>query len=328
MEILRDVGPSLTVQGAAIRGAARASYEAGILERRIAFWVVLIPFLALLAGIALLLRSSVGRTELLLLVLMYWVSHIGIGLGYHRHFSHRSFQTTRPIKAIFAIMGSTAAQGPVVQWAATHRRHHMLSDHAGDPHSPHLHQPGFWNTLRGFWHAHTGWMFEPEVYDWVLYVPELVQDRMMMKLNRLYFVWVFLGLAVPAALGYWLIGGWRGAFDGLLWGGLIRIALGHHSTWSVNSICHIFGTRPYRSNDYSRNNPLMAIAVFGEGWHNNHHAFPSSAFHGLKWWQVDFHAYVIRSLSLFGLAWNIKRPSQEALKQKSMAHVQDLPLAS
>src|SRR5580658_7202048 len=192
MEVL-DTNPSL-----GLRGATRASYEAHVLERRIAFWVVLIPFLALLVGIILLLRSAVGRVELLLLLGMYWISHIGIGLGYHRHFSHRSFQTTRPIKAILAIMGSTAAQGPVVQWAATHRRHHTLSDHPGDPHSPHLHEPGFMNTLRGFWHAHTGWMFEPEVYDWVLYVPELVKDKTLMRLNRLYFLWVFLGLALPS----------------------------------------------------------------------------------------------------------------------------------
>lgn len=319
---------SEAVQPHSLRGAARASHEALVMERRIAFWVVLIPFLALIFGAFLLLRSAVGRIELLLLFGMYWVSHIGIGLGYHRHFSHRSFQTTRPIKAIFAIMGSMAAQGPVVQWAATHRRHHNFSDHEGDPHSPHLHAPGFMNTMRGVWHAHTGWMFEPEVYDWVLYVPELVKDRMLMKLNRLYFVWVLLGLAIPAALGYWLIGGWHGAFDGLLWGGLIRIALGHHSTWSVNSICHLFGKRPYRSNDYSRNNPIMAIVVFGEGWHNNHHAFPSSAFHGLRWWQVDPHAYVIRTLALFNWAWDMKRPSAAAMKQKSMANPERLPLAS
>jgi stearoyl-CoA desaturase (delta-9 desaturase) len=311
-----------------LRGATRASHEAQVLERRIAFWVVLIPFLALLAGIVLLWRSAVGRIELLLLLGMYWISHIGVGLGYHRHFSHRSFQTTRPIKTMLAIMGSTAAQGPVVQWVATHRRHHTLSDHPGDPHSPHLHEPGFLGTIRGFWHAHTGWMFETEVYDWVHYVPELVKDKTLMRLNRLYFVWVFLGLALPSVLGYWLIGGWRGALGGFLWGGLIRIALVHHSTWSVNSICHLFGTRPYRSNDFSRNNPIMAIAVFGDGWHNNHHAFPSSAFHGLEWWQVDLHAYLIRFFALFGLAWDLKRPSAEAVRQKSTSYVQDLPKAS
>jgi stearoyl-CoA desaturase (Delta-9 desaturase) len=296
--------------------ATRASYEAQLLQRRLAFWVVLVPFLALLIGIVLLCRSAVGRIELLLLFGMYWASHIGAGLGFHRYFSHRSFQTTKTIKALLAILGSMAAQGPVVQWAATHRRHHQFSDREGDPHSPHVHEPGIINAVRAWWHAHIGWLFDPQVNDWVLHVPELVKDKLIMRLNRLYFVWVFLGLALPSLLGYWLIGGVRGTLDGLLWGGLIRIALGHHSIWSVNSLCHMFGTRPYRSNDNSRNNLFLAIAVFGDGWHNNHHAFPSSAFHGLDWWQIDLHGYVLRALAMVGLAWDVKRPSQGALQQK------------
>lgn len=298
------------------------------MERHIAFWVVLVPFLALLVGVVLLLRSAVGRVELSLLLGMYWVSHLGAGLGFHRYFSHRSFQTTRTIRATLAIMGSMAAQGPVMQWAATHRRHHNFSDREGDPHSPHLHAPGFKNILRGIWHSHVGWMFDRDVCDWVQYVPDLVKDRMLMKLNRLYFIWVLLGLAIPAALGCALIGGWRGAFDGFLWGGLIRVALGHHSTWSVNWICHLFGQRPYRSNDHSRNNAVMAIVVFGDGWHNNHHAFPSSAFHGLQWWEVDLHAYVIRALGFLHLAWDIRRPSEVALEQKAAAHTVSFPLVS
>jgi stearoyl-CoA desaturase (delta-9 desaturase) len=307
--------------------AARASHEAQRLQRRIALWVVIVPFLALLVGIVLLSRSAVGRIELLLLLGFYWASHIGAGLGFHRYFSHRSFQTTKWFRGLLAILGSMAAQGPVVQWAAAHRRHHNFSDHQGDPHSPLLHGTGVLNTLRGLWHAHMGWLFEPQVYDWVLYVPDLVKDRMLMKLNRLYFLWVFLGLALPSLLGYWLIGGWRGALDGLLWGGLIRIALGHHSVWSVNSLCHIIGTRPYRSNDNSRNNPFLAIAVFGDGWHNNHHAFPTSAFHGLEWWEIDLHGYLLRSLALFGLAWDIKRPSRNALDQK-LRSKSDVPVAA
>ncbi len=295
------------------------------MQRRIAFWVVLIPFLALLVGVLLLARSAVGRVELMLLLGMYWISHIGAGLGFHRYFSHRSFQTTNAIKALLAIFGSMAAQGPVMQWAATHRRHHQFSDRHGDPHSPFVHEPGILNTLRAVWHAHLGWLFKPQVNDWVLYVPELVKDKMLMRINRFYFVWVLLGLAIPSALGFWLIGGWHGALDGLLWGGLIRIALGHHSIWSVNSLCHLFGTRPYRSNDNSRNNFFLAIAVFGDGWHNNHHAFPSSAFHGLSWWQIDLHGYFLRFLALFGLAWDIKRPSAGAMKQKQRTKAADFP---
>ncbi len=305
-------------QSTALRGVCLPTYDAQVMERRIALWVVLIPFLALITGIVLLSRSAVGRVEIYLLLGMYAVNIIGIGVGFHRHFSHRSFQTTKPVKAILAIMGSFACQGPVVFWAAVHRRHHTFSDREGDPHSPHLHPPGVKGVLQGFWHAHTGWLFSPEVYDWVFYVPELVKDRMIMRINRFYFLWVALGLAIPAAIGYRLIGGWHGAVAGFLWGGLIRIALSHHTTWSVNSICHIYGKRPYKSQDYSRNNPWIAIAAFGEGWHNNHHAFPSSAFHGLQWWQVDLHAYIIRGLALCGLAWDLKRPSESALRQKSM----------
>jgi stearoyl-CoA desaturase (Delta-9 desaturase) len=312
MESLSDVRPSVTLQGVSL-----PTYDAQVLERRIALWVVVIPFLAMIAGAVLLFRSAVGRVELYLLLAMYASNMIGIGVGYHRLFSHRSFQATRPVKAILAIMGSFASQGPVVFWAAVHRRHHNFSDREGDPHSPHLHAPGFINELKGFWHAHTGWLFSPEVYDWVLYVPDLVKDRMIMRINRLYFLWVALGLAIPSAIGYFLIGGWRGALDGFLWGGLIRIALAHHGTWSVNSICHIFGKRPYRSNDYSRNNPWMAVAVFGEGWHNNHHAFPSSAYHGLHWWQVDLHGYIIRALAFLHLAWDVRFPTEEAMKQKA-----------
>jgi stearoyl-CoA desaturase (delta-9 desaturase) len=304
--------------------AIRVSHEALTLQRKIAFWVVLIPFLALLAGVVLLARSAVGRIELMLLFGMYWASHIGAGLGFHRYFSHRSFQTTKSFRALLAILGSMAAQGPVMQWAATHRRHHQFSDREGDPHSPFVHAPGLRNRLGAIWHAHVGWLFKPQVNDWVMYVPELVKDKMLMRINRLYFVWVLLGLTIPAAIGMWLIGGWRGAFDGFLWGGLIRIALGHHSIWSVNSMCHLFGTRPYRSNDNSRNNFFLAIAVFGDGWHNNHHAFPSSAFHGLSWWQIDLHGYFLRLLGLFGLAWDIKRPSPGALKTKQRAKA-DLP---
>jgi stearoyl-CoA desaturase (delta-9 desaturase) len=309
-----------------LSAATRASADARAVQRRLALWVVVVPFLGLLVGIVLLCQSSVGRIELSLLLGMYWASHVGAGLGFHRYFSHRSFQTSRAMRALLAILGSMAAQGPVMQWAAAHRRHHHFSDHEGDPHSPHLHGPGIFNTLRAFWHAHMGWLFEPQVYDWVLYVPDLIKDRMLMKLNRLYFIWVFLGLALPSGLGYWLIGGWRGGLDGLLWGGLVRIALGHHSVWSVNSLCHIIGSRPYRSNDNSRNNLFLAIAVFGDGWHNNHHAFPRSAYHGLQWWQVDFHGYLLSAMAVAGLAWDVKRPSPSVMQQKLRSKA-ELPLA-
>ena len=301
-----------------IRGVSLPNRRARATERKLAVIVVIVPFLALVGAIALLWNRSVGLTEISLLAGMYVVGIIGIGVGFHRLFSHRAFQTTTTIKVVLGIMGSAAAQGPLLFWAAIHRRHHAFSDREGDPHSPHLHGPGVLNFFRGFWHAHTGWLFIPEVHDLGVFVPDLMRDSLVFKVSRLYLWWVLLGLAVPAALGGLLSGTWVGALRGLFWGGLVRIALGHHTTWSVNSICHIYGKRPYRSKDLSRNNFWLALPSFGEAWHNNHHAFPTSAFHGLEWWQIDISGYLIRLLARMGLAWDVKRPSTRNLAEASL----------
>lgn len=203
-----------------------------------------------------------------------------------------------------------AAQGPLLFWAAVHRRHHTFSDRPGDPHSPNLHDEGLKNYLRGFWHAHAGWLFSPEINDWALYVPDLLKDLTIVKVSRLYLAWVLFGLAVPAVVGALLTGTLKGAAGALLWGGLIRISLTHHTTWSVNSICHLYGTRTFQSQDLSTNNFWLAVPSFGESWHNNHHAFPGSAFHGFRWWQIDFSGYVIRLLQSLNLAWDVKTPSK------------------
>lgn len=250
-----------------------------------------------------------------LLIAMYSLTTFGIGIGYHRLLSHRSFQTSAPIRALFAILGSMAGQGPPLFWAAVHRRHHKYSDQPGDPHSPNLHGGGVWGVLRGFWHAHTGWLFVHEITDWGRWIPDLLQDRLLFRINRLYFLWMLLGLAIPATIGGLLSGTWRGAGLGMLWGGLVRMFLLHHSTWGINSVTHLWGTRPYKSNDYSRNNALVALMTYGEGWHNNHHAFPHSALHGLRWWQVDISGLVIRTLQACGLAWDVKRPSPAACRK-------------
>jgi len=301
-------------QPALPRGVSPASARAWALERRITFAVVGIPFVGLLLGTVLAFQSKVGAINALLLLSMYSVTLLGIGVGFHRLFSHRAFQTTAPLRLLLVIAGSVAAQGPVLYWAAVHRRHHSYSDRPGDPHSPHLHPPGVWNALVGFWHAHTGWLFTPEAYDWGIYVPDLLRDRLLLRANRLYFLWVALGLALPTLAGAYFNHGWPGAAQGFLWGGLVRVALTHHTTWSVNSICHIYGSRPFLSKDYSTNNFLMALVAFGEGWHNNHHAFPSSAMHGLKWWQIDISGSVIRLLELCCLAWDVKRPTKEVME--------------
>jgi stearoyl-CoA desaturase (delta-9 desaturase) len=308
--------PKLAPIGFLPRGVSPASSRAVAIERRIAITVVVIPSIGLMIALLLALRSHVGRINALLLVAMYTVNILGIGVGFHRLFSHRAFRTVPAVRALLAIMGAMAAQGPVFYWAAVHRRHHSYSDRPGDPHSPHLGSGKGWGkTLARFWHAHTGWLFTPEAYDFGLYIPDLLRDRLLLKIDRLYFLWVALGLALPAAAGAWLNGGWSGAWEGFLWGGLVRIALTHHTTWSVNSICHLFGTRPFFTKDQSRNNPFMALVAFGEGWHNNHHAFPSSAMHGLRWWEIDLSGYTIRILQFLHLAWDVRRPSAEAIEE-------------
>jgi stearoyl-CoA desaturase (Delta-9 desaturase) len=292
---------------------AAANARAWKTERRIAIVVVVVPFLALVSGIVLLWGHGIRPVDLGLLIGGYVLTVIGIGVGFHRLVSHKAFATPHPVRVAFAILGSTAAQGPVLYWAAIHRRHHACADRPGDPHSPYLTDHGDSGGLRGFWHSHTGWLFRPDVTDWVHYVPDLLRDRAMFRVSQMYFWWIALGLLIPGLIGFAVTPTLRGFGLGVLWGGLVRIALGHHTTWSVNSICHMFGSQPYEVQDESRNNLLIALFAFGEGWHNNHHAFPSAAFHGFTWWQIDLSGYLIRMMRLLGLAWDIKMPPAEKI---------------
>jgi stearoyl-CoA desaturase (delta-9 desaturase) len=297
-------------------GVAPACARARRLERAITLAVVTLPLLGLLAATVLLWGRGVGPVDVGLLAVMYFVTSIGIGIGYHRLISHGAFRTARPVRAVLVVFGSMAAQGPVFFWAAIHRRHHAHSDRPGDPHSPHLDRgEGISGLLRGLWHAHTGWLFNHEVTDLGRYCPDLFRDRALYRINRLYFVWVLLGLAIPAALGLALTGSWWGAVTGFVWGGLVRVFFVHHVTWAVNSICHVYGTTPFRSRDESRNNAWLALPSFGESWHNNHHAFPSSAFHGLIWWEIDLNSWIIRGLAAAGLAWDLKAPTGRMIQE-------------
>jgi stearoyl-CoA desaturase (delta-9 desaturase) len=217
-------------------------------------------------------------------------------------------------------LGALAIEGSPLIWCAVHRKHHQLSDEPGDPHSPHLHGKGWWNALHGFVFAHTGWLFtqywqRPKLER---FVPDLVADPLLMKIDRLYYLWVLASLAIPAAIGGLLTWSWAGAGLGFLWGGLVRIFFTHHVTWSINSVCHIFGMREYDAGDDSRNNVIFGILAHGEGWHNNHHAFPTSARHGLRWWQFDSSWLVIRTMQMLGLAWNVRLPSQRSLDAKRL----------
>ena len=281
---------------------------------------VTLPILGLVAAGILLWDRGFDWLDLGLLVGMYLLTMIGITVGFHRLFTHRSFQAVAPVQFILAVLGSMTFQGPLLSWVGRHRLHHQHSDHEGDPHSPYPHGKGILGWLSGFWHSHIGWAFAP-MPDWLdRYAGDLRRSRMLRIVDALFPLWALLGVLIPAAIGL-AVEGWRGAIAGFVWGGLVRIFLGHHVTWSVNSICHLWGSKPYASGDESRNNAIVGVLALGEGWHNNHHAFPSSARHGLRWWQLDISYLVIQLLVLCRLAWRVRLPSQEEMttRRQSLA---------
>jgi len=250
-----------------------------------------------------------------ILAVMYVVTGLGVTVGFHRLLTHRSFQVPKPLEYVFAVLGSMAVQGPVMSWVADHRKHHAHADEEGDPHSPHVgHGDGVSGVLRGLWHAHTGWLFSTQGRASARrYAKDLYEDRGMRRVNRYFPLIVLLSLAIPALAGWALTGTLSGAAAGLLWGGLVRIFLVHHITWSVNSVCHFLGTRRFHTDDHSTNVAWLAIPSFGESWHHNHHAFPRSASHGLRRWEglLDPSALVITGLEKVGLAHNVVRIAPE-----------------
>lgn len=258
--------------------------------------------------------------DLVILAVMYIAVGTGVTVGYHRLFTHRSFKCGRLLRAAFAVLGSAAAEGPVIDWVATHRKHHQFSDVEGDPHSPHVgHGPGFRGALRGLAHAHLGWVFsDMEVADERHYAKDLLADPLIRFIDRTFIVWVIAGLAVAFGLGIALTGSVAGGLTALLWGGAARIFLVHHATFSINSLTHFFGRQDYDTGDQSRNLAWLAIPTWGEAWHNNHHAFPTSYRHGLKRWQIDPSAAVIRLLELLGLAWDVVRVDPARRERKAL----------
>jgi stearoyl-CoA desaturase (delta-9 desaturase) len=247
---------------------------------------------------------------------MHTLTILGIEVGFHRLFSHRAFQTTTPIRVLLAILGSMAAQGGVIFWVAHHRCHHQYTDRSNDPHSPHLHGNSIWERLQGFWYAHLGWALAGKIPNSVLFAKDMLRDPAIVRVNQLQQYWVLIGLAIPAILGGILHWSWLGALQGFLWGGLVRIFLAQQVISSTNSICHLYGGRPFDAEDCSTNNIWLAIPSFGQSWHNNHHAFPSSAMAGLKWWQVDPGNWFIWMLEKLGLAWNVKMPTASQMEAK------------
>ena len=279
--------------------------------------VVILPFLGLVTAIVLAWGPGwFDWLHLGLLLGMYLLSAVGVTVGYHRLFTHRSFETFRPIKFILALLGGMAVEGPLLKWVAQHRRHHQHSDAEDDPHSPHMHGGGLFGTLAGFWHAHVGWLFKPDTPNLSRYVGDLAPDGLLRRMSELFPLWAALGFLIPAAIAGIVTRSWTGALLGFLWGGLVRVFFVHHITWSINSVCHLWGYRSFRSHDESRNNVVFGVIGMGEGWHNNHHAFPTSARHGLRWWEFDASYLIIRGMELVGLAWKVKVPSAEAINAK------------
>jgi stearoyl-CoA desaturase (delta-9 desaturase) len=287
-------------------------------------FAVSLPFAALITAIVLLWNHGVGAMELGLMLGLYVITCMGTTLGYHRMFTHRSFQSSKTFRTLIAVLGSMAVEGSVITWVADHRKHHAFTDVEGDPHSPQLAGPGFWGGLKGLWHAHIGWLFETVGQaDRERFAPDMVNDRALRIVDKTFLLWVILSFAIPFGLG-WLIGGGIGsALSALLWGGLVRVFFLHHVTWSVNSICHFFGRRRFEVEDESRNVFWLAPLSMGEGWHHNHHAFPTSAFHGLRFWErmTDPTGLMILLLEKLGVIWNVVRisPERQAAKLVSAA---------
>jgi len=283
-----------------------------------------LPLVGLIVAIVLLWNRAVGPLELGLMIGLYVLTCLGVTLGYHRMFTHRAFESSRAFRAIIAVLGSMAVEGSVITWVADHRKHHAFTDHEGDPHSPHLHGPGFIGAVKGLWHAHVGWLFESVgTAERERFAPDLLKDRALRVIDKTFGLWVAVSLGLPFVLG-WLIGGGLGtAVTAMLWGGFVRILLLHHVTWSINSICHFFGRKRFEVDDESRNVFWLAPLSMGEAWHHNHHAFPTSAFHGLRRWErlADPTGLVIAGLEKVGVVWNVVRVSPERQAAKLLRTV-------
>lgn len=304
-----DIDGALNPEGVALAPASTTAKIASLVA-------IILPFLGLIAAIVMLWGPGVSWIHLVLLGVGYVLTALGITVGYHRLFTHKSFETGPVLTALFGILGSMAVQGPVLDWVAQHRRHHQHSDREDDPHSPHLHGRSIKGVLRGIFHSHMGWFFTPNPVDMRRYVKDLEKDRVVRVVSKLFPLWVALSGIIPGAIAWAVTGSWVGGVLGVVWGGLVRLFLVHHVTWSINSACHLWGAKPFRSHDESRNNVIFGILAMGEGWHNNHHAFPASARHGLFWWQFDLSWILIKALEKVGLVWNVRVPAPERIASK------------
>jgi len=325
MTIGSDVSQATTVAPvqhdelpAPVRGVERPSVRNMRLQKGGVLFITLVPLAGVVGAIIAMWGWGVTWLDLGLMFGMYVITGLGITVGYHRLLTHKSFDAPPWLRATWAAMGSMAVQGSPIDWVATHRRHHAFSDQYGDPHSPHVDGAGgLPGLLRGLWHSHVGWLWRPSGTLAQVWAPDLLEEPKLVAVNRRFVHLIVASFAFSPVLAFIVTGGsFKAALTALLWGSLVRVFLLHHVTWAINSVCHVFGTKPYDSHDESRNNAVMGILAFGEGWHNAHHAFPASARHGLRWWEFDTSWLVIRAMSWVGLARNIKLPSTNQIQRR------------
>jgi stearoyl-CoA desaturase (Delta-9 desaturase) len=289
------------------------------LQKRHFLLFQILPTVGTLLFLPLMSYLPTGRFEIFLFVLFWIITGLGISSGYHRLFTHRSFKAHGAVQVLLAICGAMAGQGGVISWSALHRRHHELSDKSGDPHSPNLHGNNFISRLRGFFHSHVTWMYKHEYPSVVHYVPDLIKNQVLVKIDRYYYYWVSLGFILPALMGglyHWSI---TGALAGLFWGGMFRILWVGNTIWSINSFLHCFGTSRFDTEEHSHNSGLFALLTFGESWHNNHHAFPGSASFGLEWYRLDPGYWLIQCLEAVNLVSEVKVPTAEKIQLRSVS---------
>jgi stearoyl-CoA desaturase (Delta-9 desaturase) len=299
------------------RGIVRLTAGQLRVQRRVTLLLTVLPPLAVIAAIVSLWGTGITFTDFGIMLGFYVFTGLGVTLGYHRLFTHRSFRAIKPLRVVLAIAASMSVEGSVIAWVATHRRHHAYADDFGDPHSPHLAKAGgVKGVAMGLAHAHMGWLFSSEQSDQNEWAPDLKGEPAIVRVDKHFGTLTLATFLLPALLGYALTGSWFGMLTAFLWGSLVRVFLLHHVTWSINSICHFYGREAYQARDESRNVWPMSIPSLGESWHNNHHAFPWSARLGLRAWEIDPGWYVLRALRLVRAVRNVKVPSRAQMRAK------------
>jgi stearoyl-CoA desaturase (delta-9 desaturase) len=291
-------------------------------QRKHALAITIVPFAGVIAAVSIAITTGIRTSEMIILGVFFIFTTIGVEVGLHRYFSHHSFKAHPIIRYALAIGGTWSAQGPIIYWVANHRRHHQYSDRPEDVHSPYYQQQQSLSGWQGIWHAHLGWIFSHGITNTTAFAKDLLQDSLITKINNLYLPILLSGLILPGIINGLWTQSFLGILTGFLWGGLVRVFVVQQFTFAVNSLCHIYGSRPFKASDNSTNIFWLALITIGGSWHNNHHAFPHSAITGFYWWQIDLGGWLIRTLEILGLVSDIKTPSKKMLAAK-LQSVQD-----